>query len=53
MTTEMAFDADTLNHFFRHHDELGIVEAMQRQLVEEGIATTLDPQFINANSMKE
>ena len=53
MLTEMAFDTEALNHFFQDHDELGIVEATQVQLVEEGIAMAEDPQCVNADSMKK
>ena len=50
---EMAFNKAALNHFFQDQEELGLAAAMQAQLVEEGISSIMDLQFINNNSIKE
>ena len=49
----MAFDEAALDHFFQHQDELGLAEATREQLIEEGITTIIDLQFIDNDSIKE
>ena len=49
----MVFNEAALDHFFQHQDELGLAEATREQLMEEGILTVMDLQFIDSDLIKE